>query len=319
MEGNTTAILILNYNCASETMDCIQSIEACNTAPVKYIVVDNASSKPGETDLLDQFFSQSNRSYRRFSDSDNPEKDLPYYTFVCCCKNVGYAQGNNKGLAFAYEDPSIRNILILNSDILFSEDILPTLIRFQQQRNDAGLITPLIVSRKCSIDHCCARNNLSNWDIILLFALFQRNPFGMLSPVFRRQRILLNNPALLEHSFFPVELVSGACMLIDKALFQRIGGFDPNTFLYYEENILFKKLQSVSRISYCVPSVKCTHLGAGSTQHSPSAFLQQCNLDSAGYYLTHYGQMSVLQRIAWPVVKGAWRLKFMIKGTRKTA
>lgn len=319
MEGNTTAILILNYNCASETMDCIQSIEACNTAPVKYIVVDNASSKPGETDLLDQFFSQSNRSYRRFSDFDKPEKDLPYFTLVCSHKNVGYAQGNNKGLAFAYEDPSIRNILILNSDILFSEDIIPTLIRCQQQRDDAGLITPLIVSRKGSIDHCCARNNLSNWDIILLFALFHRNPFGMLSPIFRRQRILHNKPELTEKPFFPVELASGACMLIDKALFQRIGGFDPNTFLYYEENILFKKLQSVSRINYCVPSVKCTHLGAGSTQQSPSAFLQRCNLDSAGYYLTHYGQMSVLQRIAWPVVKGAWRLKFMIKETRKSA
>lgn len=317
MEENYTALLILNYNCASETIDCIQSIEACNTAPVKYIVVDNASSKPGETELLDQFFSQSNRSYQCFSDSDNPEKNLPYFTLVCSCKNVGYAQGNNKGLAFAYKDPSIRNILILNSDILFSEDILPTLIRVQQEQDDAGLITPLIVSKKGNIDHCCARNNLSNWDIILLFALFQRNPFGLLSPIFRRQRILHNKPTLKEQPFFPIELASGACMLIDKALFQRIGGFDSNTFLYYEENILFKKLQSVSRISYCVPSVKCTHLGAGSTQHSPSVFLQRCNLDSAGYYLTHYGQMTILQRIAWSVTKSAWRFKFMIDEKRK--
>ena len=37
----STGIVILNFNNAAATIDCIRSIEKFNTAPVKYYVVDN--------------------------------------------------------------------------------------------------------------------------------------------------------------------------------------------------------------------------------------------------------------------------------------
>lgn len=315
MDNVCTAILILNYNSADDTINCIRSIEACNSAAIKFIVVDNGSSTEGETDCLDSFFSQSGRSYHCWNDSDYPQEGLPYYSLIASRSNDGYARGNNKGLRLAYGDSSIQNILILNSDILFTEDILPALLHLQQEKADCGLMTPLIVSQSGVIDHCCARKEPTNWEIIELFAFFRRDLFHILSRANKRQKILLNKPNLSKLPFFTVDFPSGACMFIDKRLFQEIGGFDPGTFLYYEELILHKKLQRISRTNYCVPSVRCTHLGARSTEHSTGRFLQRCNLESADHYLSHYGHLSHIQRLVWGIVKRLWFLKFSITKT----
>ena len=41
-----------------------------------------------------------------------------------------------------------------------------------------------------------------------------------------------------------IELPSGSCMMFNAEALRIIGGFDPNTFLYYEEDILYKKLKA---------------------------------------------------------------------------
>ena len=319
MPQGCTAILILTYKSSTDTINCIRSIETCNSAPVKYIVVDNGSPDKGEIDRLDGFFSQSGHTYARLGDSDHPEKELPYFTFLASGENDGYARGNNKGLNLAYDDPSIENILVLNSDILFTEDILPTLLSFRQQQACCGLVTPLIVSGKGRIDHCCARKAPTNWEQILFFLFLKRDFFHILSKADTRQKILQSNPEMAALPSFPVDMPSGACMLIDKALFRQIDSFDPGTFLYYEELILYKKLQAVSRTSYCVPTVRCTHLGAASTQNISSIFLQRCNLESADLYLTRYADMTLPQRLAWCLAKKAWLLRLRIIASRNKA
>lgn len=306
VEQTCTAILILNYNSADDTMNCIRSIEAHNTAPVKFIVVDNGSTAEAETDRLERFFTESGRPYLRLNDSSTPASELSYFTFLTSSQNDGYARGNNKGLNLAYGDPSIASILILNSDILFTEDLIPALLRVKEDKADCGLVTPLVLSRYGRIDHCCARKAPTNWEVILPFLLFRRNWFHWLSNLDRHQKLLLDHPELAEQDAFPVDIPSGACMLIDKSLFQSIGSFDLDTFLYYEENILCKKLQAAERTSYCTPVVKCTHLGATSTQQLSSTFLKRCNLQSADLYLTRYGNLSIFQRLVWSVTKKIW-------------
>lgn len=307
-----TSIIILNYNTASDTVSCIQSIEAHNSAPINYIIVDNGSSDREGINLLDGFFQNSGKSYRKLSDTDTPPQPLPYFTFLVSRENDGYAKGNNKGLRIAFSDPEVDNLLIINSDILFTEDLIPSLVRIREEKLDCGFVTPLIISRWNTIDHTCARKAPTNWEVILPFLMMRKKWFSILSKVDARQKILRVHPELVDQPVFPVDTPSGACMMIEKSLMQRVGGFDPNTFLYYEENILFKKLRAVSRQSYCTPVVKCTHLGASSTQQLPTPFLKKCNLASADYYLSQYGNMSFIQRIAWKTAKLLWNIKFKL-------
>lgn len=61
-------------------------------------------------------------------------------------------------------------------------------------------------------------------------------------------------------------------MLIKKDLFNEIGLFDPHTFLYYEQNIIFKKIKNIKYKNYVIPSLRAIHLGAASTQKSSKFF-----------------------------------------------
>ena len=308
-----TAIVILNYNTASDTISCIQSIEAYNTAPINYIVVDNGSSHKEGIRLLEKFFENSQKSYLKLSDTDSHPKSLPYFCFLVSSSNDGYARGNNKGLDLAYSDSSIQNILILNSDVLFCEDIIPTLVHIQDSIVNCGLITPLVLSRRGTIDHCCARKAPTNWQIIIPFLFFHRNWFKYITRADEEQKLLKHHPNLLKEPFFPIDIPSGACMLIKKDVLQSLGSFDPRTFLYFEENILEKKTKKAELVNYCVPSVNCIHLGANSTMQLSSIFLQKCSIDSADHYLRKYGKLSITQSVTWAFVRTLWKFKFILK------
>ena len=50
-----TAILILNYNNYEDTINCIDSVEKFNSAPIKFIVVDNGSKRENVVGALDAY------------------------------------------------------------------------------------------------------------------------------------------------------------------------------------------------------------------------------------------------------------------------
>lgn len=315
----TTAIIILNFNNYEDTINCINSIENVNTAPIKYIIVDNASSQKNVVTNLDIYFKKNfNGNYKKISEITD-ETHLPYVTFLTSNVNDGYACGNNKGLELAYRDTDINNILILNNDVLFISDILPILINSLNTINNCAIVSPLLYKKDGkSIDYNCARKNATIWEIISIYLFFGKNLFGMKTRSLKRRMILVSAPQLIEKNFFPIELPSGSCMLIKKKLIQSIGGFDPNTFLYYEENILYKKIKDISKMNFIIPSARCIHLGASSTSQSPNAFIIKCSLDSATYYLKNYCHLNLIQKLALNLARVCMTLflKFKIRKNR---
>lgn len=295
-----TSLLILNFNNVKDTINCIESIECYNTAPIKYIVVDNGSSKPGVVDELHVFFE------RRFSQNyckydyeigEKPSR-LPYLSFVVSKTNDGYAQGNNKGLEYAYNDNEVDKVLIINNDVLFIEDIIPQLAHTVDENEDCAVISPLLLKKDgVSIDYNCARLAPSVWQVLLPYFFMYKDFAGVLTRRKKELQILRKNPILAAESMVPIELPSGSCMMIDKKLMKQVDGFDPNTFLYYEENILYKKFSKLGKKSYLIPKLKCIHLGASTTKKSASTFTLKAGIDSSRYYLESYCHLNVFQRI----------------------
>ena len=285
-------IIILNYNSASETIRCIQCIEKYNSAPIKYIVVDNGSSNKDEVRRIESFLGSL--------------PDDTRVTFVASDSNDGYARGNNKGLEIAFHDCEIEDILILNNDVFFDSDLIPELLSRRNQLQSPGILTPVLYNIGGGIEYCCARTFPSNWEVILPFLFFKKDFLHILRKSSDSQKILLKNPEVINETSFPIGMPSGACMLIGKSLFEDIGGFDNGTFLYYEENILCKKLQEKGFVNYCIPTVHAQHVGGASTSKSNNLFLQKCNVDSADYYLRHFGKMNLIQSIIWRTLQQLW-------------
>ena len=295
-----TAIIILNYNTFEDTINCVESVERYNTTPIKYIVVDNGSSREGVVDSLDRFFKRMFCDrYLRINVFDDVIGELPRMTFLISKNNSGYAGGNNKGLKLADSDNSIDKILVLNNDILFVQDIIPGLIEDLDSLKDCGIVSPILYKRNLKdLDYNCARTNVTVWQMIY------KNFFFYLYVLLKKKinshnLILLNNKVNIGKEIMQIELPSGSCMLIRKDLFKHIGYFDSRTFLYYEENILYKKLLAQKKINYLDTRYKCIHLGASSTRKSPSLFIFKKGRESAWIYVRYYSGCSVFMRCVY--------------------
>lgn len=278
-----TGIVILNYNNAGYTVDCLESIGEHNTAPVRIVVVDNASTD-GSVAALSGWL----------------EQHPGIFTLLEAPSNGGYARGNNVGLEYFDNDGDIDKVMILNNDVLFTGDIIPVLSDFIDGHPESGLVSPLLRCRDGQTpDSSCARRDCTIREIVWTYLLYFTNICGILSRFSDRRKMLVTNPELLSRTQVEIELPSGSCMMIRKELFREIGWFDPNTFLYYEENILYRKLLKAGKTNYMLPGISCIHLGGVTTNKIPhTAKYMKSSKASGYYYATHYRNLNVFQKFA---------------------
>lgn len=280
-----TAVIILEFNNSRDTINCIESVMKFNSAPIKFIVVDNGSSNRVVVDeLVDYFSDRFSDDWEKIIDSDTPNMPLPYLTFVESRTNDGYASGNNKGLLLADKDNEIDNILILNSDIIFVEDIIPKLLK-SLDIEDAAIISPVLFKKDMmEMDGNCARRTISASEAVWKNFPY---PFDVFKINQRRKLKVALNTGLM-----PIDLPSGSCMLIRKDVFKNLGWFDSNTFLYFEEDILFEKTKKLGMRNYLDTGTRCIHLGATTTKSSSSAFVAECNFSSTKYFIKNFKNAS---------------------------
>lgn len=308
-----TGILILNYNNWEDTINCIMSVEKYNTAGIKYIVIDNGSTNKESVERINHFLLKTfGGDYKRVAPG-RKYKCLPRVSFCANPKNMGYAQGNNIGLDLAYEDEDIDEILVLNNDILFVQDIIPKLREKIYTIPDCGIVSPVLYTKGLEqIDYNCARHELNPWELIVAYLFMYKDVCGVLSSFQRKQHFLIGNEDMLNNEIIKIELPSGSCMLFKKEIMRGLNSFDPNTFLYYEEDILHQKLKSVHLNNYLVTCCKCIHLGASSTSKTPSAFALSCQFSSSIYYIKKYVKLSFVQSVLFKVGTHLFPLKLWL-------
>lgn len=275
-------VVILNYNNAEQTIVCVESIVKFNSAPIRIVVVDNASTDSSAS-ILGEYC------------SFHPDA----FELIPAEKNGGYAQGNNIGLQYLEKFEDVEYVLVLNNDVLFTSDIIPVMQEFLNNHPNAGVVSPLLYCRDGkAIDYNCARTDCSIAEIIWTYILYFTDIFGILSHYAKKRKILLQHPECFGSEHVEIELPSGSCFMISKSLFKNIGWFDPNTFLYYEENILFRKLAAECRHNYMLPTISCIHLGGETTNKvEHSANYMKSSKASGYYYATHYRRLNFCQRM----------------------
>ena len=71
------------------------------------------------------------------------------------------------------------------------------------------------------------------------------------------------------HTINPIKVayVSGANLMIKKSFFEKIGGFDENIFMYFDETDLCKRATKYGNI-FCTPSSSIIHYGGQSSKDS---------------------------------------------------
>lgn len=311
-----TAIIILNYNNFEDTINCIESIEKFNSAPIKYIVVENGSKRANSLEKLEDYMlGKFSHKYLRIVVGEQKPKNLPKATLLVNNINEGYAMGNNRGLELIDSDNEVSHVMILNNDVLFIDDIIPTLLSEKNKLNDCAIISPALYKKDMSeYDYTCARMAPSTWALIKESLMLGLNYNTYRDVIKKKYWLFIKNPNLKNKSLLEIEMPSGSCMLLEKRVFKDLGWFDPKTFLYYEENILYSKVYARGWKNYLLPQLRCIHLGASSTKKVASSFIQQCGLESRTYYLKSYCHLTIVQKTVYAFAYALLSLKlFLVK------
>jgi len=244
------SIIIVNWNSKEYLRKCIASILA-ETHGIEYeiVVIDNASFD-GSGEMLRECYPQV-----RFIQSD---------------KNLGFAKANNE----AFKLSAGRSLLFLNPDTKIKDDAIVMLQRELCSLQSVGAVGAKLLNNDMSVQTSCiqAFPNITNQvlDSNALRTLFPMAGLWGMKPLYA------NNRGPTE-----VDAVSGACLMIGRSVFERIGMFSEDFFMYSEDIDLCFKVRKYNLRNYYIPSAVVIHYGgASSSQNKGSTYSNVMMLES---------------------------------------
>lgn len=231
------AIAIVAWKGADLTIDCLRSIASqIRELPTWHVyVVDNASPDDS-ADRVEQAILR--------------EQWGAWATFIRSATNGGFAAGNNIAIRAALQTSSPDYFLLLNPDTIVRPGALRTLLDFMEERRDVGIAGGRSEHLDATPQHCCFRfpTAINELSIYLNLGIFDR--------IFRRY---LTRIAILEEPS-SVDWVSGAFMMIRRAVIDEIGLMDEGYFLYFEETDFILRARRAGWTCWHVPHSRVVHL-----------------------------------------------------------
>ncbi|MEO7965740.1 MAG: glycosyltransferase family 2 protein [Gemmatimonadaceae bacterium] len=200
------------------------------------------------------------------------EREFPEVRVLDSRDNPGYGAASNRAIA-ACDAPYV---LLLNSDTLLARDTLAVLADHLDAHPLAAIVGP----------------RLHNTDGTL-----QRSAHGFPRPATWRP-IVRRIPGLRDRSLLTwphdqprlVQWVKGAALAIRRTAFDRVGGFDPDFFMYFEETDLCYRLIEAGWEIHFSPATTVVHKGGASTDLVRAEMAMQFLAGMRQFYRRHYPQ-----------------------------
>jgi GT2 family glycosyltransferase len=229
-DGRTPArvdVVVVSYNSGDRLRACVELLSSDRA--IEVVVVDNASK----------------------DDSVAVVGDLPVRVLALDV-NLGFGGGCNAG----WRSGDAPYVLFLNpdarmgpTDVLQLADVL--------ERTGAGAVGPRIVDEEGNLEWSLRR--FPEVRSIFGQALFAHRVF----PQAAWSDEVIRDVERYERES-ACDWVSGACLLVTRALLNMIGGFDEGFFMYCEDVDLCKRIWGSGRKVTYTPAVVCTHAGGTS-------------------------------------------------------
>lgn len=261
------SIIIINYNTVKLTLNAINSIlEKTKNLKYEIIVVDN-----GSTDKSVEVLEKLDRV--RYKD----------VVFVKSKKNLGFGKGNNYGVKYSKG----KYIFLLNSDTLLINNAVKELYEFMENNKNVGICGGNLYSEDLKPAHSFNESLPSIKNEILDIILFNK-----LKSIILKKRLDFNY-SIKEKN---VGYITGADLMIKKSLFKKIGEFDKDFFMYYEETELSNRVKQEGLAIVSLPKAKIIHLEGKSFKFKE--FRSKTMYESRyKYYKKVYGKVNYLTYI----------------------
>ncbi|MCW2316619.1 GT2 family glycosyltransferase [Rhodoblastus acidophilus] len=298
-------VILINWNGWRDTAECLESLRLCAEPDFRVIVCDNGSTDDSLARLeqwargaLGPF--DAGPPWRRLQGPRRAPKLArraasdragdEWISLVALGDNLGFAGGNNAGIAMALRDPACDFICLLNNDTVVDPAALTALRR--KMRRDPTLAvcgpTLLFYDRPDRVQSLGGfwKASLARGGHIGLGL-----PSDALPPVAEVERRL--------------RYVAGAALFMRRGFVERFGRIYDGYFLYFEELEIAAQLRADERLGWCPEAV---------VYHKEGASIGACEAGRRGLRSTYYLAVNLLryhlrhapQRLPVALARLAW-------------
>ena len=212
-------VIILNWNGTEDTCQCVLSVQQISYPNYEIIIVDNGS----QDDSIKVF-----------------KEKFPEVYVIETGQNLGYAGGNNKGIAYALENQA-DYILILNNDATVDSAILSNFADIAENHSNAGILG--------------AKIYFSSEPQKIWFA-----GGAWLPEIAKFTHIGCGEEDNLSHNLVKnIDYACGCALLVKAEVFEKIGLLETKFFLTWEETDFCYKARRAGFECLFAPSAHVWH------------------------------------------------------------
>ena len=206
-------------------------------------------------------------------------------------ENSGFSKGNNIGVALATGE----YLCILNPDTVVAEDTFIKLIAFADSKENLGIIGCQLIDGKGKFLPESKRNIPS--------------PKVSLTKILGNDKSYYANHLEID-SIGKVEILVGAFMFLKKAVYNTVGGFDEDYFMYGEDIDLSYKVLKVGYHNYYFGETTIIHFKGESTLKDAN-YAKRFYSAMQIFYKKHFKSNVLFNGVVWVGIK-------LASSTRKT-
>lgn len=293
------AVIIVNYRTAQLAIDCLASLDADRGGEyaLSVLVVDNAS-RDGSVERIAEAIAA--RGWGR------------WVSLLPLADNGGFARGNNRGVVHICKGPQPPDYLwLLNPDTVVRKGAIKALAAFLDAHPGVGIVgsrledlggTPQVSAFR---DHSPVSEFLSGMRL------------GVLDALLASWKVA---PAPGASTPRKSDWVSGASMMVRRALFDQLGLLDERYFMYFEEVDFCIRARKAGWECWHVPASRVVHFeGAASgiavagerAARRPRYWFES----RRRFFMKNYGRLTLLLAdFLWVLGYGSWRIRRLVQG-----
>lgn len=192
------SIILLNWNGKSDTLACLASLEKLSYSHYEVIVIDNGSTDDSPAAIRSLY---------------------PQHFLIEAGQNLGFAEGNNRGIQQALKNGADL-IFLLNNDTIVAPNLLESFIDTFRTHPEAGILGAKIFlyTERDTLDHLGGTWNAKTGTFQLV-GLHQKDNDQWQDPQ-------------------ELDYVCGAGLIVKRSVFETIGYLESRFFLIWEESDL---------------------------------------------------------------------------------
>ena len=197
----------------------------------------------------------------------NLVKDVPSIEYIKTIKNIGYGRANNLGV----KNAKTPYIMIINPDVVIDSDSIGLLYEKYLNYKNVGIVAPSLYDT----------NN-------------KRRTNGSISRLKKNKSKKLNVQNLAEGDTC-YDFVVGCSLFMSRDFFNKIGGFDKDFFMYFEDNEICDKIYRNNRYILEIPDSKMVHREGLSSNFDYFTNIKLSIIHKISEYIYYRKNMSVIR------------------------